>query len=136
MMKRSCTFSMSRRLLLAVLAGTGLAAGTPPLLGQAALAPAETRNAAPTIFLSGPGGDRFTLIRSEDDGWRLHAGWNAEGTGWRQTALAAVEAPTFAGQQAVERPLTVFVDGPSGFTFIYVLDDGWKFVGRMVERAR
>lgn len=134
-MKRSCTFSMSWRLLLAVLAGTAFAASTPAVLGQAALARAETRNAAPTIFLSGPGGDRFTLIRSGDDGWRLHAGWNAEGTGWSQAALAAVEAPPFAGQQALERPLTVFVDGPSGFTFIYVLDDGWKFVGRIVERA-
>jgi len=30
----------------------------------------------------------------------------------------------------------VFVDGPTGFTFIYVLDDGWKFVGRIVEQDR
>ena len=135
-MKRSSMFSMSRRLLLAVLAGTALAASTPALFGQAALAPAETRNAAPTIFLSGPGGDRLTLVRSADDGWRLQAGWNAESPGWSQAALAAVEAPPFAGQQALERPLTVFVDGPTGFTFIYVLDEGWKFVGRVVERAR
>lgn len=135
-MKRSCTFSMSWRLLLAVLAGTALAAATSALFGEPALAPAQTQNAALTIFLSGPSGDRFTLARSGDDGWRLQAGWNAEGTGWSRAALAAVEAPPFAEQQALERPLTVFVDGPTGFTFIYVLDEGWKFVGRVVERAR
>jgi hypothetical protein len=31
--------------------------------------------------------------------------------------------------------LTVFVDGPTGFTFMYVLDEGWKFVGRIADRA-
>jgi hypothetical protein len=129
-MKRSCMFSMSWRLLLAVLAGTALAAGTPALFGQPALAPAETRNAAPTIFLSGPSGDRFMLVRSGDDGWRLQAGWNAE------AVLAAAGVPPVAAQQTLERPLSVLVDGPTGFTFIYVLDDGWKFVGRIVEPAR
>lgn len=108
-MKRSRTFSMPWRLLAAALAGTAAAAVTSASFGQAALAPAETRNAAPTLFLSGPDGDRFTLIRSADDGWYL------------------------AGQHTHERPLSVFIDGPTGITFIYVLDEGWKFVGRVVE---
>ena len=134
-MKRSRTFSMSWRLLIAVLAGTALAAGTSALFGQAALTPAETQNAAPTVFLSGPGGERFTLVRSTTDGWRLHAGWIAEETGWSKATLAAVGAPPVAAQQTLERPLTVFVDGPTGFTFMYVLDEGWKFVGRVADRA-
>jgi hypothetical protein len=129
-MKRSRTFSMSWRLFIAVLAGTALAAGTSALSGQPALAPAQTQNAALTIFLSGPSGDRFTLARSGDDGWRLQAGWNAE------AVLAAAGVPPVAAQQTLERPLSVLVDGPTGFTFIYVLDEGWKFVGRVVERAR
>jgi len=42
-----------------------------------------------------------------------------------------------AGQAALApETQTVFVDGPTGFTFIYVLDDGWKFVGRIVEQDR
>ena len=135
-MKRSRTFSMSWRLLIALLAGTALAACTPALFGQAALAPAETQDAAATIFLSGPSGDRFTLVRSADDGWRLQAGWNTEGTGSSKAVLAAVGAPQVAAQQTLERPLTVLVDGPTGFTFIYVLDEGWKFVGRVADRAR
>lgn len=129
-MKRSRRFSMSWHLPIAVLAGTALAAGASALFGQAALAPAQTQDAAPTLFLSGPGGDRFTLVRSADDGWRLQPGWNTEATGWSNAALAAVGAPPAAAQQTLERPLTVFVDGPTGFTFMYLLDEGWKFVGR------
>src|SRR5262245_25375859 len=104
MMRRSYTFAMSWRLLIAA-----LLVGTPALFGQAALASAGMQNAAPTLFLSGPGGERFTLVRSADDGWRLQAGWSAEGT----------------GEQSLERPLSVLVDGPTAFTFIYVLDEGW-----------
>jgi hypothetical protein len=136
MMKLSRTFSMSWSLLAAVLAGTALAGGTSALSGQAASAPAETQNAAPTIFLSGPSGDRFTLVRSADDGWRLQAGWNAEGAGWSTAVLAAAGAPSVAAPQTLERPLTVFVDGPIGFTFMYILDDGWKFAGRVADRAK
>jgi hypothetical protein len=135
MMKRSRTFSMSWRLLIAVLAGTAIAARTSASFGQATLAPAEARNAAPTLFLSGPGGDRFTLVRSADDGWQLQAGWNAAGTASGKAVLAAVEETPLPGQQTLERPLSMFVDGPTGFTFIYVLDEGWKFVGRVVDRA-
>ena len=134
-MKLSHTFSMSGRLLVAVLAGTALAGGTSALFGQAALSRAETRQAGPTIFLSGPGGERLTLVRWADDGWRLQAGWNTEGTGRSKAVLAAVGAPAVNAQQALERPLTVFVDGPTGFTFMYVLDEGWKFVGRVADHA-
>lgn len=134
-MKHSRTFSMSWRLFIAVLAGTALAACTSALFGQAAPAPAETQSAAQTIFLSGPGGDRFTLVRSADDGWRLQAGWNSGETRWSKEVLAAVGASPVAAQQTLARPLTVFVDGPTGFTFMYVLDEGWKFVGRVADRA-
>jgi hypothetical protein len=134
-MKRLCSFSMSWRLLVSVLAGTALAA-TSALFGQAALAAAEAQNAASTIFLSGPGGDRLTPVRSADDGWRLQDGWSAEGTGSSKAVLAAVGAPPVAAQQILERPLTVLVDGPTGFTFMYVLDEGWRFVGRVADRAQ
>ena len=134
-MKRSRKFSMSWHLLVAVLVGSALAAGTSAGFGQTGLASTETQKSAPTLFLSGPGGERRTLVRSADDGWRLQPGWNAEGNGWGTAALAAVGAPPVSAQQTLERPLTVFVDGPTGFTFMYVLDDGWKFAGRVVDNA-
>jgi hypothetical protein len=140
MMKRSRTFPMSWRLPTAVLASTALTAGTFAVFGQAVFASPETQNAAPTILLSGPSGDRFTLVHSADAGWRLQAGWNAEerskSAGLTKAVLATVGALPVGEQQALERPLTVFVDGPTGFTFMYVLDGGWKFVGRLADRAR
>jgi hypothetical protein len=30
----------------------------------------------------------------------------------------------------------VFVDGPTGFVFVYVLDEGWTFVGSVSEAKR
>lgn len=139
-MKRSRTFPMSWRLPTAVLASTALIAGTFAVVGQAVFASPGTQNAAPTILLSGPSGDRFTLVHSADAGWRLQAGWNAEerskSAGLTKAVLAHVGALPVGEQQALERPLTVFVDGPTGFTFMYVLDEGWKFVGRVADRAR
>ena len=134
-MKRSRAFSMSWRLVITVLAGTAFAACTSAAFGQAALVPGEAQNAAPIIFLSGPSGDRLTLAHSADDGWLLQVGWNAKGTGSSKAVVAAVGAPPVTAQQTLERPLTVFVDGPTGFAFMYVLDEGWKFVGRIAERA-
>lgn len=32
-------------------------------------------------------------------------------------------------------PLTVFIDGPSGFTFVWDRDGGWKFVGKIVDKS-
>jgi hypothetical protein len=34
----------------------------------------------------------------------------------------------------VDEPLTVFIDGPTGFTFVWMRDAGWKFVGRVVDQ--
>jgi hypothetical protein len=33
-------------------------------------------------------------------------------------------------------PLTVFIDGPSGFTFVWDREGGWKFVGKIVDKGR
>jgi hypothetical protein len=36
----------------------------------------------------------------------------------------------------VKQPLTVFIDGPSGYTYVWMRDEGWKFVGRIAGRSR
>jgi hypothetical protein len=35
---------------------------------------------------------------------------------------------------ASERPMTVFIDGPTGFTYVWMRDQGWKYVGRLADR--
>ena len=35
-----------------------------------------------------------------------------------------------------DEPLTVFIDGPSGFTFVWYRESGWKFVGKVSDKSR
>jgi hypothetical protein len=30
--------------------------------------------------------------------------------------------------------MTVFIDGPTGFTYVWMRDQGWKYVGRLADR--
>jgi|tagenome__1003787_1003787.scaffolds.fasta_scaffold20345961_2 hypothetical protein len=120
-MKRSRTLLSNCRLLVTTLAGIALTACASAVFGQVTLPIAQVQNAGPTIFLSGPRGDRSTLTYSARSGWRLHAGWRAEDR--------SNDDPT-----PLEPLLTVFLDGPTGNTFIYVLEEGWRFVGRVADR--
>jgi hypothetical protein len=86
-------------------------------------------------MLSGPSGDRLTLVHTPEAGWQLQAGWPAgqqDASPQMTKAMFPDVRGTAAGDRlALESPLTVFVDGPTGYTFIYVLDEGWKFVGQV-----
>jgi hypothetical protein len=106
-MKLSCT-------LLSAVVWT---VGTAGAFAQVIPANLQARSAGPTIFLSGPRGERSTLAYSPNHGWRLRTGWQAE------------DRSTPAGSP--EQPLTVYLDGPTGYAFIYLAAEGWKFVGRI-----
>jgi hypothetical protein len=92
------------------LAGIVLSACATAAFAQAAL---------PVIFVNGPQGERAMLTFSAENGWRSHAGRSP------QDRSKPVEAP--------EKPLTVFVDGPTGNTFVYTQQEGWKYVGRIAD---
>jgi len=49
-----------------------------------------------------------------------------------QAALKTTGTPS-AGPSGDDVPLTVFIDGPSGFTYVWNRDDGWKCIGRFVD---
>ncbi|HSL69291.1 MAG TPA: hypothetical protein VK864_03575 [Longimicrobiales bacterium] len=139
-MNRTRTFRLSWSLPVTMLASIALSAGPFPARGQTIVASPEAHSSAPTILLSGPTGDRFTLVHSANTGWQLQAGWatQQDDNSARSTraVLPAARALPADEQPALERPLTVFVDGPTGYTFIYVFDEGWKFVGRIADRSR
>src|SRR5262245_6291424 len=89
---------------------------------------AQTPKAAPlNILLSGPAGEPSTLIYTPEGGWRLHEGWGkAEAPSGPEMKAAVAKEPSSTEGPMTERPLTVFVDGPTGFTYIYLFDKGWK----------
>jgi len=138
-MKHLGTLPLPRRLAAAALTAAALAAGPVLAQGQPAFAPRMAQSAPLTLLLSGPSGDRATLAYSADDGWRMQPGWSvkANADAMRPTPVAFPIAPEPAAAGPVlARPVTVFLDGPTGFTFIYVQDEGWKFVGQIANPDR
>ena len=137
-MNRTRTFHLSCTLPLAMFASVALSTGASSALGQTIASP-PAQNSVPTITLSGPTGDRLTLIHSPDAGWQLQAGWpSGQHDAPRSTnaVFSDVRSSETDNQPVLERPLTVFVDGPTGYTFIYLFDEGWKFVGQVADSNR
>lgn len=137
-MNRTRTFHLSWTLPVTMFASIALSAGASSALGQTIASPAP-QNSAPTIMLSGPTGDRLTLVHSPDAGWLLQAGWvpgQDDSARPTKAVYSDVRSSEADDQSVLERPLTVFVDGPTGYTFIYLLDEGWKFVGKVADSNR
>ena len=128
------------RLPAAALAVAALAAGPILAHGQFAAMPDKTQSAPLTLLLSGPKGEHSSLVYAAESGWRMRPGWNVKAadmaSGLRLTPVALPLAPAPPAETpTLARPLTVFLDGPTGFTFVYVADEGWKFVGQLANPA-
>ena len=157
--------SKMRRALSAALTGIALAAITPisyaardvasepqitgPLeASQVAPAPAivESRHAgrgAPlTLYLEDSSGNAFRLVHIQGTGWRYAEGWKSpnSASAWllRKVAFWSPTSarPAKKGAHPDDEPLTVFIDGPSGFTFVWDREGGWKFVGKIADKSR
>ena len=93
-------------------------------IGQACLGRAPTQ----VLSLRNAENAAFNLAYFHGCGWRYLPG--------RQTTDHSVfmrvseAAPSSAAIPPGE-PLTVFIDGPTGYTFVWTPDGGWKFVGEM-----
>lgn len=85
-----------------------------------------------TLIVQTPSGGTSRLTYVENDGWRVD-----DRTAARDPDEARV-MPVATQQEdpAVKQPLTVFIDGPSGYTYVWMRDEGWKFVGRIAGRSR
>ena len=93
-----------------------------------------------TLYLEDASGNAFRLVHVQDAGWKYAEGWKSPDRGawlFRTTAFGS-KTPAPAAKAAVpdDEPLTVFIDGPSGFTYVWNRDDGWKFVGKIADRSR
>jgi len=90
-------------------------------------------NSSPlTLFIEAPTGNTFRLIYVAADGWRFAD--RAVGPKPTEAALTPVAMPRSEESSAVDEPLTAFIDGPTGFTYVWMRDAGWKFVGRVADR--
>ncbi|SAK59215.1 hypothetical protein AWB77_01949 [Caballeronia fortuita] len=81
-----------------------------------------------------PSGGISRLTYADEDGWRIDD---------RDARLKPMEAritPASTEPQkeapSTDRPMTVFIDGPTGFTYVWMRDQGWKYVGKLAGRNR
>lgn len=91
------------------------------------------RAAAPlTLHLEDASGNAVRLVHLPGVGWQYDQARGA-GSPLKKAALQTTATP--APGSGDDFPLTVFIDGPSGFTYVWNRDDGWKCVGRLVDDA-
>ena len=96
----------------------------PPAELTSAAVQADSRLALAVV---GPSGDTYHLVYAPGQGWQFVN---------LPTGVAPIKvkssgdfATLFAATTSEVHPQTVFIDGPTGYTFVWVADSGWKFVG-------
>lgn len=94
---------------------------------------AEARERAPlSIAVDGPKGGSFRLVYSAGNGWKF-----ADHSATKLASVRQQTAPTGPIEALpADTPQSVFVDGPTGYVFVYVVDEGWRFVGSVADGKR
>jgi len=87
-----------------------------------------------TLHLEDASGNAVRLVHLPGIGWQYDREARAADSPLQKTALPTTVTPS-AGTSGDDAPLTVFIDGPSGFTYVWNRDDGWTCVGRLVDDA-
>jgi hypothetical protein len=112
-------------LTLAALAAAGCTTHDQDTLNGAGLSPTGERHclgrASAALLLESPDGQPFKLAYHPGCGWS------------RMSSLAAA---AYAGTTAANKgddPVTLFIDGPTGYAFAWTSDAGWKFIGHVTE---
>ncbi len=81
----------------------------------------------------GQNGTTFRLIHTANNGWGF-----TDQSGPRLASANSQLVPVGAIQALREETLQndVIVDGPTGYVFAYVLDEGWRFLGTVADTKR
>jgi hypothetical protein len=107
-------------------------------VARSAPGPCSTRGSgAPgslSLLVQPPAGRAIRLTYSLDNGWRVDTAVT-ESPQVADAAYSAASRPGASDKTDIERPMTVFIDGPSGYTYFWIPDKGWKFVGQLTGRA-
>ena len=110
-------------------ASTDVSQATPAIIARS-----TTGYQAPvTLYIEDPTGNAFRLVHTDGTGWKYVAGWQASGGRFASLLhkVAFRTPPAAAGATPAPEPLTVFIDGPSGYTFVWTREGAWKFVGKI-----
>lgn len=90
-----------------------------------------------TLFVQHPDGHEMRLEYHPGNGWRTQPGRGARRTAQQEVALRATAASAEEAPPAEGQPLSVFVDGPTGYVFVWNAEEArWNFVGHVAEPGR
>jgi hypothetical protein len=88
-----------------------------------------------TLYVEDPNGKLLQLVHVEGTGWKYggpKSHDHADSSLFRKIAFWLMTSPPVAKDIVQnDEPLTVFIDGPTGFTYVWNRDLGWKFVGTL-----
>ena len=99
-------------------------------LAEPRAAERPTSTAPLSMLVEDAAGNRVRLTHVPGSGWKYESGKGAA-LPLRQTALRAAPASSSDGDASAS--LTVFIDGPSGFTYVWNRAKGWTFIGKLVD---
>jgi hypothetical protein len=91
-----------------------------------------------TLLLKGTDGQVVRLVHVSGCGWKHAADSRPAqegGLALSKMSFSPVAASHAETTTATGDPLAVFIDGPTGYTFIWTSDTGWKFVGQLSDEA-
>jgi hypothetical protein len=95
---------------------------------------ASSANSPLTLLIQPPVGSTVRLTYVPADGWKLDTPDAArKATHGRVTPVGTSRHEE---SHSKSEPMTVFIDGPSGYTYIWIQDQGWKFAGRITDRIQ
>jgi hypothetical protein len=79
-------------------------------------------------------GNAVRLLYSPGEGWKYLDNRAAEDTTSVASNALSPVSPAFAESRAPRvDPMTVFIDGPTGYAYVWTPDAGWKFVGSISD---
>jgi len=114
-----------------------IAGETPSVVHRGTAQPAPDGSPL-TLYVQDPNGQALELVYVAGTGWKYGGSESRDHEGsslFRKIAFwSKTSAPAAKGVVQNDEPLTVFIDGPSGFTYVWDRDSGWKFVGTLTQR--
>ncbi|MBN3753205.1 hypothetical protein G3N95_09635 [Paraburkholderia sp. Tr-20389] len=133
-MKRSDTGRASIVLRWSLVAALTSAGSSSFAAGSAEVGPAVASSARGplTLMIQSPAGGAVRLTYLPDDGWKADPAGAVE----KATVSVPQSDANSVLDEATRKPMTVFIDGPTGFTYFWSREHGWKFVGRLTDRLQ
>jgi hypothetical protein len=112
--------------------------GEPPSVVRTRTAQSAPDGSALTLYVQDPNGKPLQLVYVAGTGWKYGVSESRDQEGsslFRKIAFwSKTSVPAAKDVVQNDEPLTVFIDGPSGFTYVWDRDAGWKFVGKLTQR--